>query len=459
MLVAAPVVGVDMARGVGAIDHEGVGVRGHRASASPPPYLLDNDGAAPYIHRDVAVMQLDGDHAPARLWHAAMRLPEVEPLLTLGQVNLGLLHPRPVDRPHKDVLAEKVLVVDVLEGELVAQVVEPQRPHDGQPGEGPLREEGVPHRYQLVASADLVPDHRGDLVPEHPWLAALRLQVGMPPVERIPNAELVPSPEKLGLGVVEEAGDIRSGEGYAAETQGQQHGHRPREVVPSRLVVAGPYRPVPVGAGEEGARQDEWPHIGSALQLPLHRGHVMVEAVDVVHVAVLHFVAGHVALVQVVSRHGHLWTVEDAWLVHIIPCVQILPVVGVVVHGEELRPLGPHVRVAEISVRGGAWPTPTVVLAAVLRLGEQVAVPQRSEDTVAVIFLDVRIDDRDQLPLRSVQTIQELVRLREVSRVPSEVLLTVGVLDVQPQDIIWDVVLVELAVDGQGVGDIYIVPP
>mmetsp|Transcript_2071 Transcript_2071/g.8067 ORF Transcript_2071/g.8067 Transcript_2071/m.8067 type:complete len:222 (+) Transcript_2071:1076-1741(+) len=216
---------------------------------------------------------------------------------------------------------------------------------------------------------------------------------------------------------------------------------------------------MPMRSSEEGPREHKGPHVWGSFQLPLHGRHVVVEAVDVVNIAMLYVVAPGVALVKVVAWHRNLWTVEDAGLVHVIPSIQIHSVVRVVVQGEELGPLIAHVGVAEVRVERRTRPAPTVVLLPALRLREEVQVLQLFVDVITLVLLDVRVDDRHQLSLVDGQRVQKFVRLREVRRMPSEVLLRVRVLDVQPQHVVGYVVLVELRVDADGIGGVHIVPP
>mmetsp|Transcript_2072 Transcript_2072/g.8074 ORF Transcript_2072/g.8074 Transcript_2072/m.8074 type:complete len:236 (+) Transcript_2072:1067-1774(+) len=230
-------------------------------------------------------------------------------------------------------------------------------------------------------------------------------------------------------------------------------------MIPAHHVVAGPHGAQAVRAREESTCQHEGSYRRGPEELALNTGHVVVEAVDVVNVAVLDVVAGRMALVQVVARHRDLGAVEDAGLVHVIPSIQIHSVVRVVVQGEELGPLIAHVGVAEVRVERRTRPAPTVVLLPALRLREEVQVLQLFVDVITLVLLDVRVDDRHQLSLVDGQRVQKFVRLREVRRMPSEVLLRVRVLDVQPQHVVGYVVLVELRVDADGIGGVHIVPP
>mmetsp|Transcript_42786 Transcript_42786/g.132453 ORF Transcript_42786/g.132453 Transcript_42786/m.132453 type:complete len:527 (-) Transcript_42786:24-1604(-) len=453
--MAVAVVDVEAAPCLRPEDEDAVGVGHHGAGAAPAPHLLEEHVALADVDRHMPFVQLQRVAAARKA--RGLGIPEVVPEAP-RQVQVGRRLGRLGDRVHKDELAHEEVVVGLLEGFLILQVVIPERAQDGPPSQGPLGEERVPSGQQLVAHADLLPDHGRDAVAEHPGLPALRLEVRVPPVEGVPDAELVPPSEELRLRVEEEAGHVRPGEGDAAQAERDEHRHRAREVAPPGHVVTGPDGAVAVRPRKKGPREHKRPHIGSALKLPLHGGHVVVEAVDVVHVPVLNPEAAGVALVEVVPRHGHLRAVEDARLVHVVPGVEVGPVVGVVVHGEELRPLVPHLRVAEVRVGGGARPAPAVVQLAAVGLREEVKLLELGVDAVPVFALDVRVYDRHQLPFGLFQPIQQLVGLVEVGGVPSEVLLPVRVLDVQPEDVVGDVVLVELPVHAQGILDVHVVP-
>lgn len=105
-----------------------------------------------------------------------------------------------------------------------------------------------------------------------------------------------------------------------------------------------------MGASEEGTRQDEGANIWSSRQLPLHSGHMMIEAIDIVHIPMFNLVVIFTALVQIVSWHGHLRPIEDTWLIHIVPSVEIWPVVGIVIHPEKAGPELSGLWIAEIWV-------------------------------------------------------------------------------------------------------------
>mmetsp|Transcript_75972 Transcript_75972/g.195731 ORF Transcript_75972/g.195731 Transcript_75972/m.195731 type:complete len:317 (+) Transcript_75972:1215-2165(+) len=63
-------------------------------------------------------------------------------------------------------------------------------------------------------------------------------------------------------------------------------------------------------------------------------------------------------------------------------------------------------------------------------------------DVEVLLLLDMRIDNVDELAALRRDGVGHLVGRGEIGRVPREVSLTVGVLDVKPDDIVWDVVLV-----------------
>mmetsp|Transcript_64894 Transcript_64894/g.208992 ORF Transcript_64894/g.208992 Transcript_64894/m.208992 type:complete len:680 (+) Transcript_64894:387-2426(+) len=454
--MAVAVVDVEAAPCLRPEDEDAVGVGHHGAGAAPAPHLLEEHVALADVDRHMPFVQLQRVAAARKA--RGLGIPEVVPEAP-RQVQVGRRLGRLGDRVHKDELAHEEVVVGLLEGFLILQVVIPERAQDGPPSQGPLGEERVPSGQQLVAHADLLPDHGRDAVAEHPGLPALRLEVRVPPVEGVPDAELVPPSEELRLRVEEEAGHVRPGEGDAAQAERDEHRHRAREVAPPGHVVTGPDGAVAVRPRKKGPREHKRPHIGSALKLPLHGGHVVVEAVDVVHVPVLNPEAAGVALVEVVPRHGHLRAVEDARLVHVVPGVELRPAVRVDVGLEELRPCVPRCGVAEVRVVGRARPAEALVERPVLASGEHARRLQPLEGGVVGLALDVGVDDRHDLPVAAPKGVQHPPGVGKVLRVPGEVLLGVRVLQVQPEEVVGDPHRVEAPVHLHDVLHVHVVPP
>jgi hypothetical protein len=126
---------------------------------------------------------------------------------------------------------------------------------------------------------------------------------------------------------------------------------------------------------------------------------MMVEAINVVHVTMLYSIALGMTLVQVVPRHGHFWPVEDTGFIHIVPSVQVGPVMRIEIEREELRPLLAHYRATEIWIEGRSRPTPAIILAPTARLREVVEVPQCLENVVTFVTFDMWVNDGDKLSL------------------------------------------------------------
>mmetsp|Transcript_88082 Transcript_88082/g.247634 ORF Transcript_88082/g.247634 Transcript_88082/m.247634 type:complete len:250 (+) Transcript_88082:1135-1884(+) len=213
-----------------------------------------------------------------------------------------------------------------------------------------------------------------------------------------------------------------------------------------------------VGASEEGPRQNERPHVRSPLQVALHCGAMMVKAINVVKVSVLDPIAVCMALMEVVARHRHFWAIENARLVHVVPSIKVGPVVGIIIHGKELGPLVAHFWIAEVWVVRCARPTPAIVLTPAFRLRVKVKLTNLREHVVALVLFDVGVDDRHEFPLRLRKRVEQYIGLGKVRRVPSEVLLPIGVVNVEPKDIVGYIVLVEFLVDAHRIIDVHVIP-
>mmetsp|Transcript_25857 Transcript_25857/g.60413 ORF Transcript_25857/g.60413 Transcript_25857/m.60413 type:complete len:273 (+) Transcript_25857:37-855(+) len=264
--------------------------------------------------------------------------------------------------------------------------------------QGPLGIECVPVWKKTVPGHNRLPHLRGHRVAKEPRLPSLRGQVRVTAVEGVPNAQLMPPQEQFRLWIVEEARNVGTHEGVAAESKGQQHWNRVLQVVPACHVVPGPGRSMSVGACKEGPRQDERPLGGAPAELAFNAGAMHIHAKEVVHVSMFHLLrALGCASMQVVSGHAHLGAVENAWLIHVVPCVQVIATVRVDVRVEELRPDVPSSRIAEVRVVRSAWPTKALVVAGVRRLGERALLFEELKDAVPLLFLDVRIHYCHQL--------------------------------------------------------------
>ena len=80
-------------------------------------------------------------------------------------------------------------------------------------------------------------------------------------------------------------------------------------------------------------------------------------------------------------------------------------------------------------------------------MGGEILLLERIHDGVVALVLDMRIDNVHQLAVMLVQLLLHVQRLSESHGIPGEVLLAIGVLNVEPDHIVRDVALVELAVD------------
>mmetsp|Transcript_55509 Transcript_55509/g.129970 ORF Transcript_55509/g.129970 Transcript_55509/m.129970 type:complete len:471 (+) Transcript_55509:1109-2521(+) len=275
----------------------------------------------------------------------------------------------------------------------------------------------------------------------------------MPAEEGRVRRRLVPADEEFGLGVAEEASDIGAAELDACHRELQQHRRRRLEMRPLGHVVASPHRRVPLGASEEGAGEDEGAAARAHELLPCLRRHRHVVPVQVVHVPML-----DVAVVQEVLLHRDLGAVEDRGLVHVVPGVEVLGAAGVVGGQEARRPVVPHLSAEVVEPGGAAGPAVPLEVLAVLVLHKE-ALPLRLRvHRVLAVDLEMRVDDDDCLAPAAGEILLHLLGVREQMPVPGHVALADGVLDVEPQHVIRDVMLVELRVHLADIGLVLVVP-
>mmetsp|Transcript_33421 Transcript_33421/g.74958 ORF Transcript_33421/g.74958 Transcript_33421/m.74958 type:complete len:362 (+) Transcript_33421:1247-2332(+) len=165
-----------------------------------------------------------------------------------------------------------------------------------------------------------------------------------------------------------------------------------------------------------------------------------------------------VAVVEEVLGHGDLRAVEDGWLVHVVPRVEMLSAADVVGGEKPTGPVVAHLRVEVVQPRRRARPAVALEVAAVLVLAEEAQALGLRVDRVAHVHLEVRVDDGDHLASSRRQVMLQAFGVGEQVLVPGEVALPDGVLDVKPEHVIGDVMLVEFGIDHPHVGIVLVVP-
>ena len=78
---------------------------------------------------------------------------------------------------------------------------------------------------------------------------------------------------------------------------------------------------------------------------------------------------------------------------------------------------------------------------------------------IPILLLDMRIYNGNKLSFRLVELLQHSNWVGESMRIPSEILLIIGVLDIEPNDIVWDLMLAHLPVHILDILVCVIVPP
>mmetsp|Transcript_86997 Transcript_86997/g.153840 ORF Transcript_86997/g.153840 Transcript_86997/m.153840 type:complete len:234 (-) Transcript_86997:1399-2100(-) len=123
---------------------------------------------------------------------------------------------------------------------------------------------------------------------------------------------------------------------------------------PLSIVVTCPDCRILVGANEERSGEHKGPVTWNSLLEPFKACTVHVVAVHVVNITVLNV---SVAM-DSVSWHGHLWSVEDRWLVHVIPDVSVGVGARVLVKCKLRAPVFSHLGVRKVRIERRPWPAP-----------------------------------------------------------------------------------------------------
>jgi hypothetical protein len=109
-------------------------------------------------------------------------------------------------------------------------------------------------------------------------------------------------------------------------------------------------------------------------------------------------------------------------------------------------------RISEIDICRVAGPAPSVEFASARLLYINICLFRATVDVVVIVDLDVRVDNCHHLaPLRC-DVLDHFIWRWKFDRIPREVALSVGVLDVEPDDIGRNVVNVEVCVDFGNIG-------
>ncbi|KAL8773282.1 MAG: hypothetical protein Q9194_004379, partial [Teloschistes cf. exilis] len=275
--------------------------------------------------------------------------------------------------------------------------------------------------------------------------AAAGIDVRVGAEERVEGAGLIPPRQELLARVPEEPADVGAGEGEARDGLVEDHGDGSFEVVPGGKVVARPHGAHALGSCVEGAGENE----GATLVfwvVTREQGFVgrvdESETVDVVHVAVL-----PAAEMEVVLRHRRFWAVEHGGLVHVVPEESVRSDALEAGVGEKRFPPLDNSRVEGVGPVGGTGPAPALEDVVVLIDDGKILSLQCIHYRVVGFVLDVRIHDDDKFAAIVSEMFLHAKGVGKVVFVPGEIFLAFGILNVEPDDVVRDSVLVEFAVD------------
>ena len=262
--------------------------------------------------------------------------------------------------------------------------------------------------------------------------------------EWVIDTSLIPASQEFFARVTEETSNIRTTEGEARDTLVEDHGYGSLKMTPLSLVVASPHGSSALTARVESPGK----HEGTAnlTLLTLRDGLVcrIVEShtVDVMNIAML-----PVTVMQVVLGHSCLRAVEHRGLVHVVPNEGVVGSALELVVVEQALPPVDGSRVEAVNPHRRARPAPALVLLAFLVLDGKILLPQLVDDRVIVCILDMRVDNRNKLPVTLVELLLHAFGVGEGQRIPGEVLLLLCVFNVKPDNIVRDVEFVKPAVD------------
>mmetsp|Transcript_282 Transcript_282/g.619 ORF Transcript_282/g.619 Transcript_282/m.619 type:complete len:225 (+) Transcript_282:1259-1933(+) len=167
----------------------------------------------------------------------------------------------------------------------------------------------------------------------------------------------------------------------------------------------------------------------------------------------------HPAVVQVVLVHGNLRAIEHTWFVHVVPDVKALGRSLVLLWGEQGRPPLARLGVQHIEVHRGPRPAPAIKHFAVMLFHQVTQLRGLLVEGILFVFLDVRINNGYHLPSLTREILLHHFRVREVWLVPGHVAFAIRVLNVQPNDVAGDRVLIKLAVHTPYVSLVLVIPP
>ena len=363
----------------------------------------------------------------------------------------------------KDVGAEHELVVQVEGLAVLGELV----PHGADDGETVLRglEEQVVQVVGLsVPLLDGGKDGALDARRLEPRLTHLEALLRVGTEEGEVDTELVELHEEIILRNARVAWNVVAGVDNTGDTEAEEHVDSELNILELGVVAASSDSAVPLGAEEEGAREEERSLLSTVTAEETLEGCTLHEsAIGVVDPTVLEDVtiSSHVG---VVHRHSHLplvgLTSVNGWLVHVVP--DAIHVVGALEDRgvEEILPVVAGRLVKEINpdglastaltlerLLGGGIPDEEVgdvVAINVLALLHETLLVHE----VVLAGTDVRISSNDETTSRVVDLVVQVhdVILGEALMVELTVVVVLGVLAVEPEDIDGEAVVGEVTV-------------
>ena len=224
---------------------------------------------------------------------------------------------------------------------------------------------------------------------------------------------------------------------------------------PFRSIVTGPNGGGALGTRKGRPGQNEGPEaVVAPQQMSLVCGGVEEHPIQIVDFSVLNTQSG----MNAVFLHGNFRPIEHRGLIHVIPSKSVQSGSFVSVQLESFDVMLPGIWVRHVEVRRGPGPTPAVKNRAIFVLDVVIQVVIFFVEEVVVVPLYVGVNDGHQLPAFGHQLVGHVYGVRELVVIPREVPLAISVFDVQPHHVHRDVMFVEVAVDGEHVLLVIVIP-
>mmetsp|Transcript_52531 Transcript_52531/g.63316 ORF Transcript_52531/g.63316 Transcript_52531/m.63316 type:complete len:311 (-) Transcript_52531:1392-2324(-) len=225
---------------------------------------------------------------------------------------------------------------------------------------------------------------------------------------------------------------------------------------PRGRIVSRPYGSVFLRSGKERSAEHKRSFILFRVThyQPFGGGTLKQHSINIVPFTMLHTLQ-----IQQILLHRNLGSVEHTRFVHIVPNVQTRCRPFVRIERKLRRPPIPYPRVCEIQIARTPRPAPSVeIFGAGFVSYVEPLLGRLLMDVVMIVAFHVRIDNGDHFPSLVGEGVLHGDWIGEETLVPGEVSFSVGVFDIEPQDIVGIIQFLEFSVNLQHIPFILIIP-